>query len=237
MTKKILTDLDATGRTITAGTLTAGGLTSGLMVKTTTGGQLTTLAAGSTGQYLQYDGTWNNPFLLYTSNATKTYDFSVATTAQSMLGTTGSSQGFVLAADTSWEFSFIGNIQASVFGAAQTPSVNITGVTVTLSPTMTFIADWYYGNNTSSFTGTNTPVSTRYTAAMSLGTSGTTGSKYWTVTGSGTIRVTGTGTMRVYPSLALNATNPDNAWNTQAGLVFKLTQIGNGTATTVGTLG
>lgn len=37
------------------------GTTSGLIVKTTTGGALTTLAAGSSGQFLQYDGTWATP--------------------------------------------------------------------------------------------------------------------------------------------------------------------------------
>ena len=37
------------------------GSTSGLMVKTTTSGVLTTLAAGSSGQFLQYDGTWATP--------------------------------------------------------------------------------------------------------------------------------------------------------------------------------
>jgi len=220
-----------------AGVITTSGLTLLTSSPVIVGG-----TAGTSGQVLTSQGTgvtpsWNNPFLLYTSNATKTYDFSLASTAQSMLGTTGSTAGFVLAADTSYQFDFIGNIQSSIVAAAQTPSINITGVTVTLSPTMTYIADWYYGNNTASFTGTNTPVSLRTTSSFALGTSGTTGSKYWTVTGSGTIRVTGTGTMRVYPSLAMNATNPDNSWSTVAGLVFKLTQIGNGSATTVGTLG
>jgi hypothetical protein len=37
------------------------GNTTGLMVKTTTNGVLTTLAQGSSGQYLKYDGTWDTP--------------------------------------------------------------------------------------------------------------------------------------------------------------------------------
>lgn len=37
------------------------GSTTGLMVKTTTNGVLTTLAQGSSGQYLKYDGTWDTP--------------------------------------------------------------------------------------------------------------------------------------------------------------------------------
>ena len=37
------------------------GTTSGLMVKTTTSGVLTTLPAGTSGQFLQYDGTWATP--------------------------------------------------------------------------------------------------------------------------------------------------------------------------------
>lgn len=37
------------------------GSTAGLMIKTTTSGVLTTLAAGSSGQFLQYDGTWATP--------------------------------------------------------------------------------------------------------------------------------------------------------------------------------
>ena len=49
------------------------GTTAGLMVKTTTSGALTTLAAGSTGQYLQHDGTWSIP--------TGTYSLPTATTS------------------------------------------------------------------------------------------------------------------------------------------------------------
>jgi len=45
----------ATNPTITIGS------TSGLMLKTTTSGQVTTLDAGSAGQFLQYDGTWATP--------------------------------------------------------------------------------------------------------------------------------------------------------------------------------
>lgn len=37
------------------------GSASGLIVKTTTGGSLSTLAQGSDGQYLQHDGTWSTP--------------------------------------------------------------------------------------------------------------------------------------------------------------------------------
>lgn len=37
------------------------GATSGLIVKTNSGGELTTLAAGTSGQFLQYDGTWATP--------------------------------------------------------------------------------------------------------------------------------------------------------------------------------
>jgi hypothetical protein len=37
------------------------GTTSGLMIKTTTSGVLTTLPAGTSGQYLQHDGTWSTP--------------------------------------------------------------------------------------------------------------------------------------------------------------------------------
>ena len=37
------------------------GTTSGLMVRTTTSGVLTTLPAGSSGEFLQYDGTWATP--------------------------------------------------------------------------------------------------------------------------------------------------------------------------------
>jgi hypothetical protein len=37
------------------------GSASGLIVKTTTGGLLSTLAQGSAGQYLQHDGTWSTP--------------------------------------------------------------------------------------------------------------------------------------------------------------------------------
>ena len=37
------------------------GIVSGLMIKTSTNGELIALAAGTSGQYLQYDGTWSTP--------------------------------------------------------------------------------------------------------------------------------------------------------------------------------
>lgn len=50
------------------------GTTSGLMVKTTTSGVLTTLAAGTDGQFLKHDGTWGTP--------AGTYSLPTATTSQ-----------------------------------------------------------------------------------------------------------------------------------------------------------
>lgn len=52
------------------------GSTSGLMIKTGTNGELQTLAAGSVGQYLQYDGTWSIP----PSGENTTYTFETGTT-------------------------------------------------------------------------------------------------------------------------------------------------------------
>jgi hypothetical protein len=55
---------DAATSTHTHGSITnagAIGSTSGLMIKTGASGALTTLAIGSAGQYLQYDGTWSTP--------------------------------------------------------------------------------------------------------------------------------------------------------------------------------
>jgi hypothetical protein len=51
----------------------------------------------------------------------------------------------------------------------------------------------------------------------------------------GRIAVTGTGTVKIYPSIRPNQGSTDNAWTVEPGAMFKLTPIGNGTATTVGT--
>ena len=60
------------------------GSTAGLIVKTTTGGALTTLAAGTSGQFLQYDGTWATPTgATYSQSA-------VTTTGGAFLRLTGS---------------------------------------------------------------------------------------------------------------------------------------------------
>lgn len=62
----------------------------------------------------------------------------------------------------------------------------------------------------------------------------TTASRYYNVVAKGIIRVTGTGTVKIYPALSATV-SVDNVWSWQAGTTFKLTSIGNGTVTTVGT--
>jgi hypothetical protein len=92
-----------------------------------------------------------------------------------------------------------------------------------------------YGSNTTNFTTATTLSTIRTTGSVVFSAAISSGSRYNFIRAKGIIRVTGTGTTKLYPGLSLSAASADNIWNIQNGLVFKLTPIGNGTVTNVGT--
>jgi hypothetical protein len=75
----------------------------------------------------------------------------------------------------------------------------------------------------------------RFTTTGIALTALTTGNRYYTVKMRGRIAVTGTGTIEVHPSIRFSAGSADNAWIVEPGSIFRMTPIGNGTVTTVGT--
>jgi hypothetical protein len=91
-----------------------------------------------------------------------------------------------------------------------------------------------YGSNTTGFTTATTMSTVRTTGNVTFMAAISSGSRYGIIRVRGILRVTGSGTTKVYPGLAASATN-DNTWIVASGAVFKMTPIGNGTVTTVGT--
>lgn len=184
----------------------------------------------STGAVSTFSGA---SFSIYTATSTRLLSYAVASTAQSLLSS--STTGFVVNADTAYEYEFFTGLQFSGL-VTQTPSLAIGADTVTGTNAMTHVSLFNFGSNTTGFTTANTLSAVRTTSSVAITASGTT-NRYYDVYGTGIIRVTGTGTARIYPSLAVNTTDPDNVWTTQIGLTFKLTPLGNSSVTTIGTIG
>jgi len=171
-------------------------------------------------------------FYIYTASSTRLLSYAVAATAQSLLSS--STTGFIVNADTAYEYEFFTGLQFSGL-VTQTPSIGITAETVTLTNAMTHVSLFNFGSNTTGFTTANTLSAVRTTSTIAITASGTT-NRYYDIYGTGIIRVTGTGTARIYPSLTMNTTDPDNVWTTQTGLTFKLTPLGSSSVTTIGTI-
>jgi hypothetical protein len=189
----------------------------------------------STGAVSTFGG--GNSFLLYTNNTQRYYDYSLSNGLQSLLDTI--STGFIVSANQTFQYEFFTSITSSVVANAQTASLNIASDQVSGSNTSTIIGHWDYGNNATSL-ATATTMSSIKTSSLTgvpVGTSGTSGQRYFEVYAKGILRISGSGTARVYPWLGVNATNPDNSWSTLPGTTFKLTPLGTSTATTIGTLG
>ena len=170
----------------------------------------------------------------YVSNGTYSLDFSGSATAQSILG--GTTTGISLAAGTTYEFELYTAIQYQNFGdSTTTVTYNLTSSTVSGSPTLAYTQLIDYANNTTAFTTAASISSIRSSNATGLTIAAvTTGSRYYIIKVRGTIRVTGTGSAKIYPSLTASATTV-NIPTVQTGTMFKLTPIGNGTVTTIGT--
>jgi hypothetical protein len=169
----------------------------------------------------------------YASSADYIVDFSGSGAVQSVLG--AATRGITVAAGTTYEYELSMAVQHQfVFETGITGTFQLTSTTVTLSPTVAHVSYIDYGSNTTGFTTATTMSSVRATGTVLFSAAISTGSRYNIVKVKGIIRVTGTGTVKIYPGLLTSATN-QNTWTVQNGLSFRMTPIGNGTVTTVGT--
>jgi len=169
----------------------------------------------------------------YASSADYIVDFSGSGAVQSVLG--AATRGITVAAGTTYEYELSMAVQHQwVVETGITGTFQLTSTTVTLSPTVAHVSYVDYGSNTTGFTTATTMSSVRTTGTVTFSATISTGSRYNIVRVKGIIRVTGTGTVKIYPGLLTSGTN-QNTWTVQSGLSFRMTPIGNGTVTTVGT--
>jgi hypothetical protein len=232
-----------TGGTLTSNLTLAAGTTSISPLTFQSGTNLTTVTAGAN----EYDGTvfyqtsstttgraLKNQSYYYVHNASYYVDYTGTGAAQSILG--GTTTGITLAAGTTYEFELNVAVQ-QVYAISNnfTLTHNWQSTTVTGSPVVSYIQVADYGSNTTGFTTAQTNSTVRVTTGgIIVSAAIASGSRYSIYNIKGTIRVTGTGTVKVYPTLAGTAST-DNTVTIQAGSRLRLTPIGNGTVTTVGT--
>lgn len=232
-----------TGGTLTSNLTLAAGTTSLSPLTFQSGTNLTTVTAGAN----EYDGTVfyqtsnTNPGralatqeYYYASSADWLPDFSTSSATQSFLGT--STRGIVVAAGTTYEYEFYTTVRHQyVSTTGISGAYDIYFSTQSGTPTTSVVHQVEYGSNTTGFTTATSMSLVRPTTSVTFMAAISSGSRYAFLRARGIIRVTGTGTTKIYPGL--NPTNivGDNIWTVQAGTVFKLKPLGNGTVTTVGT--
>lgn len=200
-------DIPTLGNITNAGAI---GSTAGLMIKTTTSGVLTALAAGTTGQYLQFDGTWSTPPNYFPTAVTAVTSASPTTNGPT-LGLTMNS-GTVTTVD-------IPAASATVSGAITTGTQTIAGaktysgaatfnstVTVPTPTNATDAANKAYVDNAAQ--GVNAHDAVQYATTTTLAavyTAGTTGADGGTGVGAIiTFSATGTTTIDSGSTLAVN---------------------------------
>jgi hypothetical protein len=169
----------------------------------------------------------------YLSSSQYALNMTSAANAISFLG--GSTTGITVPAGTTYDYEAMFAITGFFVVTSQTPTINLTSTTVTGSPVVTHQTVIESGNNATGFGSASTLSAYRFTSTGIALTALTTGTRYYIVKMRGRIAVTGTGTVKIYPSIRPNQGSTDNEWTVEPGAMFKLTPIGIGTATTVGT--
>ena len=231
-----------TGGTLTSGLVLATGTTSLQPLKFVAGTNLTTPVTG----VKEYDGTVfyqtsdTNPGralstqnYYYTSSSDYIPDFSASGSVKSMLG--AATRGITVAAGTTYEYELSAAVRHQfAVNTGISGTYQMSNTTVSGSPVVAHVSYVDYGSNTTGFTTATTMSSVRDTGNTLFMTAISSGSRYAILKVKGTIRVTGTGTTKIFPGLSVTAAN-DNTWTVSSGLIFKMTPIGNGTATSVGT--
>jgi hypothetical protein len=166
----------------------------------------------------------------YVSNSTYDLDLSTSGLSRSLLG--ANSRGITLSNGTTYSYELFFAMRGTYFGDSQTPSLSIFKYSGDATIAHTSILET--GSNTTGFTTATTLTSTYVTSSQSL-TTLSSGSRYYIVKMSGTIRVTGSGVAKIFPAISVSTSAPDPQFTIQSGLSFRLTPIGNGTVTSVGT--
>lgn len=170
----------------------------------------------------------------YVSSANYVPDYSTNGSAQSMLG--AATRGIIVPAGTTYEYELQVAVQHQfITTGSLTGTFSIVNTTQTLSPVVSIIHTVDYGTNITSFATATTMSTVRTTGTVLFMPSIASGSRFGIVKVKGILRVTGTGTTKIYPALSLSGIAGDNVWTIASGLIFKMTPIGNGTVTTVGT--
>lgn len=171
----------------------------------------------------------------YVSSADYGPDFTASGSVQSMLG--AATRGITVAAGTTYEYELYATVQHQyILNAGITGTYQLVSTTVSGSPTVSVVHQIDYGSNTTNFTTATTLSTVRTTGSVVFSAAISSGSRYNFLRAKGVIRVTGTGTTKLYPGLSTSQVGAsDNIWTIQNGLVFKLTPVGNGTVTSVGT--
>jgi hypothetical protein len=240
-----------TWTTVSGGSFTGGTLTSDLILAAGSGTvepltfQTNSATPTITSGAMDYDGTvfyqtsntgagraLATQDYYYLSNSQYFVDLSVGSTARSLLG--ANTRGITVAAGTTYDYEAMFAISASFILTSQTPTLAITSTTVSGSPSVSHFTILETGNNTAGFGTAITLGTTRITTTQNL-TALTTGNRFYIIKMRGRINVTGTGTTKLYPSISASAGSADNSWTVETGAMFKLTPLGNGTVTQVGT--
>jgi hypothetical protein len=173
----------------------------------------------------------------YVSDGSAYADFSVTATAKSIFNSAAT--GLVLVAGTTYEFELNVSVNQSAVGSAATAkSHSFLLTTVSGSPVTTIYQQISIATNTTSLATASTPttrtISSNATvtvlAAITAGTS-----RYSIYNVTGIIRVTGTGSVKIAPAATATGVDPDYGFQPNAGSYIKITPIGNGTVTGVGT--
>jgi hypothetical protein len=169
----------------------------------------------------------------YVSSAEYSIDATSAALPLSLLGASGT--GITVPAGTTYEYEGLFVISAAFIVTSQTPTINLISTTVTGSPTVAHQTVVESGNNATGLGSASALSAYRFTSTGIALTALTTGNRYYTVKMRGRIAVTGTGTVEIQPTIRFSAGSPDNGWIVQPGAIFRMTPIGNGTVTSVGT--
>jgi len=229
----------AGAKTLSGALTLAAGTTSLSPLTFQSGTNLTTVTAG----VKEYDGTVfyqtsdTNPgralstqSYYYVSSSDYIIDFTGSGASKSMLG--AATRGITVAAGTTYEYELFAAVrhqfavQSGISGTYQLTNTGGAGVA--------HVNYVDYGSNTTGFTTATTMSSVRDTGNTLFMAAISSGSRFAILEVKGIIRVTGSGTTKIFPGLSVTAAN-DNTWTVSPGLIFKMTPVGNGTVTSVGT--
>ncbi len=166
----------------------------------------------------------------YVSNATYGLDFTVNTTAKSLLG--GETVGLTIGANTTFEYELSFALRHQFLtNTGITGSYNI--ISSGANSSVTHASTVQYASGTTNFTTAMTPSVVRTNTSVTFSAAISSGSRYNIVSARGIIRNTGTGAAKIYPGVSVSGIN-ENGWSLESGLIFKMVPLGNSTIIEVG---